>query len=228
MNLKEQAAYHALGYVRDGMVLGLGTGSTTAFFLRMLGDRIRRGALGDILGVPTSEDTARRARELGIPLTTLAEHARIDLAVDGADEVDPNLNLIKGLGRALLREKIVAVQAERFLVIVDDSKLVRCLGTHVPLPVELISFGAEAQVEWLAHLGCEAELWCEEDGTPVITDNGHYLAGCRFREGILDAYAIARALADRPGVVEHGLFLDLAGSVVVASKDGVRVLERST
>ncbi|MGD2205686.1 MAG: ribose-5-phosphate isomerase RpiA [Anaerolineae bacterium] len=226
MSLKQQAARRALTYVRNGMILGLGTGSTTAYFIAMLGEQLGRGTLRDIVGVPTSERTADRARAVGIPLTTLAEHPRLHLAVDGADEVDPDLNLIKGLGRALLREKIVEVHAERFLVVVDESKLVPRLGSRAPLPVEVLPFGAEANVRWLEGLGCQAELWRQDDGPPVVTENGNYLASCWFREGITDPYGLARVLADRPGILEHGLFLDLASAVIVAGAEGVRVLER--
>jgi len=225
MNLKEQAARQALARVRSGMVLGLGTGTTTAYFVDMLGEALQTGALRDILAVPTSEWAADRACALGISLTTLADHSRLDLAVDGADEVDPDLNLIKGLGRALLREKIVEVHAERFLVLVDESKLVPRLGSHHPLPVEIVPFGAKAHVRWLSTLGCRAELWCEADGAPIVTDNGNYLARCWFREGIADAYTLARALADRPGIVEHGLFLGMASAVIVAGSEGTRVLD---
>jgi ribose 5-phosphate isomerase A len=224
MDLREQAAQQAMTHVRSSMVLGLGSGTTTSYFIDMLGEALQNGTLRDIVAVPTSERTADRARALGIPLTTLANHERLDLAVDGADEVDPDLNLIKGLGRALLREKIVEVHAERFLVVVDESKLVARLGTHHPLPVEIVPFGTEAHVRWLNRLGCHAELWREADGSPIVTDNGNYLARCWFGEGIADPYALARALADRPGIVEHGLFLGMASAVIVASVEGVRVL----
>ena len=227
MDLKQQAARQALTYVHSGMVLGLGTGSTAAQFIDMLGEQIATGMLQGIAGVPTSERTAERARALGIPLTTLAAHPCLDLVVDGADEVDPDLNLIKGLGRALLREKIIVAHADRFLVVVDESKLVSRLGRG-PLPVEIVPFGAEAHVCWLNTLGCRAELWRETDGSPIVTDNGNYLARCWFPngDGIADPYALARALADRPGIVEHGLFLEMATCVVVAGAAGVRILER--
>jgi ribose 5-phosphate isomerase A len=224
---KQQAAAYALTLVQSGMMLGLGTGSTTGHFIKMLGERLRAGELRDVVGVPTSERTATLARELGIRLVSLAEHPRLDLAVDGADEVDPNLNLIKGLGWALLREKIVAMHAEQFIVVADESKLVLRLGARRPLPVEIVPFGAEAHVRWLNTLGCRAELWREDGGSPVVTDNGNYLARCWFPGGIADPHALARALADRPGVVEHGLFLGMAHAVVVATPAGVRVLEPS-
>ena len=226
MDVRRQAAKRALSYVRDSMVLGLGSGVTAGYFIDLLGERLRTGKLRDIMGVPTSEATAARARALGIELTTLDERPHVHLVVDGADEVDPDLNLIKGLGRALLREKLVVAHADRFLVVVDDSKLVGRLGTRGPLPVELLPFGALAQVSWLSGLGCRAELWEEADGSPAVTDNGNYLVRCWFPDGIADPHALARTLADRPGIVEHGLFLDMATAVVVAGAGGVRILER--
>lgn len=235
MSLKQEAARRALELVQNGMCLGLGSGSTTTFFIEMLGKQILQDQLHGILAVPTSEATAAHARSLGIPLTTLARHAHLDLVVDGADEVDPQLDLIKGLGRALLREKIVAVHAEKFVVIVDESKIVPRLGSRVALPVEIVKFEFQAHINWLNTLGCRAELWIEGEDSPkagesVVTDNGNYLALCWFggleAGGILDAHALARELADRPGIVEHGLFLDIADQVIVAGKDGVRIEER--
>lgn len=231
-DLKRAAAARALDYVHSGMFLGLGTGSTAAHFLELLAERLRSGAVADVWGVPTSEATAARARHLGIPLISLSECLRrrgqplLDLAVDGADEVDPHLNLIKGLGRALLREKVVEMHAARFVVIVDESKLVPRLGWRAPLPLEIIPFEAEVQVHWLGSLGCRAELWRQADGSPVVTDNGNFLARCWFEGGIADPYALARLLDGRPGIVEHGLFLDMAHQVVVAGAQGVRVLTR--
>ena len=225
MNLKAEAASRALDYVHCGMILGLGTGSTTAFFLDQLGERIRSGDLDHILGVPTSENTARRARENGIPLITLSEHPLLDLVVDGADEVDPDFNMIKGLGRALLREKVVEINTRQLVIIVDESKLVERLGRG-PLPIEIVKFEAAVHIRWLNTLGCRAEQWLEEDGSPVVTDNGNFLVRCWFEGGIPDAYALAHKLSERPGIVEHGLFLDMANQVIVAGAAGVRVLER--
>ena len=222
---KRAAAEKALDYVQSGMALGLGTGSTIAHFLDLLGERLHSGALDDIRGVPTSEHTAQRARELGIELTTLTKTPHLDLAVDGADEVDDELNLIKGLGRALLREKIVATSAARFVLIVDESKLVLRLGRG-PLPVEIVPFEARAHVRWLRSLCSRAELWLEDDGAKAVTDNGNYLARCHFENGIEDAVVLARALADRPGIVEHGLFLHMASEVVIAGSAGVQVRQR--
>jgi ribose 5-phosphate isomerase A len=225
MDLKQKAALQALSYVHSGMAVGLGTGSTTGYFIDMLGHRLECGALSDIVGIPTSAGTAAHARAAGIPLADLTGDRRLDLAVDGADEVDPKLNLIKGLGQALLREKIVEIHADRFVVVVDESKLVPRLGQG-PLPVEIVPFGVQAHLRWLCTLGCRAELWRGPDDSPVLTDNGNYLARCWFAEGIADAYELANILANRPGVVEHGLFLDMATCVIVAASDGIRVLER--
>lgn len=229
VNLKQVAAQRALEYVRSDMVIGLGTGSTTAFFIDMLGSKIRSGTLSNIAGVPTSEKTAERARSLGIPLSTLADAVKrdraLDLVVDGADEVDPQLNLIKGLGRALLREKIVEIHTHNLIIIVDDSKMAPRLGSSVPLPVEVLPFEAQVTINWLNTLGCRAEQWMEEDGSPVVTDNGNYLALCHFSAGISDAYELAHNLEQRPGVIEHGLFLDMASRVIVASEQGVQVLK---
>ena len=225
MNLKLLAARHALGHVRSGMALGLGTGSTTAYFVDLLAEQLASGALKDIRGVPTSEGTASRAREQGISLVSLEDYPRLDLAVDGADEVDPDLNLIKGLGRALLREKVVEIHTDRLLILVDESKIVPRLGSTVPLPVEILPFQHRVHIRWLNTLGCRAEWWLEEDESPVLTDNGNYMALCHYPDGITDPHAIARDMADRPGIIEHGLFLDMTAAVIVAGPDGVRTLE---
>lgn len=232
MNTKRKAATQALAYVEDGMILGLGTGSTTKYFIEMVAEKIKNDDLRDISGVPTSEGSARLARTLGIPLISLAGLSpedslpALDLAVDGADEIDPHLNLIKGLGRALLREKIVEIHARRFIVIADQSKVVPRLGRG-PLPVEILPFEAEAHLRWLNSLGCQAELWLEPSGVPVVTDNGNNLARCWFQDGIDDPYSLARILADRPGILEHGLFLDMADVVIIAGPDGIQIKERS-
>ncbi len=224
VSLKQRAALQALEYIHDGMVLGLGTGSTIEQFLHLLAERLSSGTLQHVCGVPTSSQTTRLSEKLGIPLTSLSEHAWLDLAIDGADEVDGNLDMIKGLGKALLREKIVAVHSRRLVILVDESKCVPRLGTSKPLPVEILPFEAHAHVRWLNTLGCRAELWLDESGHPWVTDNGNYLARCWFSEGIPDAQSLARQLADRPGILEHGLFLDMADEVIVASETGVRIL----
>lgn len=227
MNLKERAAQKALTFVRSGMTLGLGTGSTTAYFVDMLGEKYQAGEISDLRGVATSKATEAQARKWGIPIVTLSEYPKLDLAVDGADEVDPALNLIKGLGRALLREKVVEVHAEKFVVIVDASKTVARLGTRDALPVEILPFEADSHIQWLNTLeGCRAKIWLEEDGSPAVTDNGNYLAKCYFAEGIRDAYELAEKLSLRPGIIEHGLFLDMATEVIVAGENGIELLKR--
>ncbi|MEJ2707019.1 MAG: ribose-5-phosphate isomerase RpiA [Anaerolineales bacterium] len=229
--LKHAAAQRALEYVQSGMRLGIGTGTTTAHFIKLLGERIRAGELEDVLGVPTSKETVQLAQTAGVPLTTLTELMGasglpvLDLVVDGADEVDPHLNLIKGLGKALLREKIIESHTPRFIAIVDETKLSDRLGRG-PLPLEIVQFEAQVHVRWLQSLDCRAELWLRENGQPYITDNGNYLARCWFEEGIQDAYGLAKRLAERPGIVEHGLFLDMVDQVIVAAESGVRVIER--
>ena len=227
MNLKQIAAVHAVDCVADGMVLGLGTGSTTAYAIDELGARIAAGRLRNVVAVPTSEGTAMRARALGIPLTTLVDQPVLDLVIDGADEVAPNLDLIKGLGGALLREKIVAVAARRFISIVDESKLVARLGTRGPLPVEVTEFAWEAHARWLAGLGCRAELRREATGDPFMTDNHNFIVHCTFPDGIADPGALDAQLHTHPGILESGLFLNIATDVVVAGGDGVRILQRA-
>lgn len=225
---KHEAARRALAEVRDGMTLGLGSGSTTSIFVDLLGQAIQQGKLRGIGGVATSEKTAAQARGLGIDLIPLAQAPQLDLAIDGADEVDPQLQLIKGLGKALLREKLVEIHSARLLIIVDESKLSPRLGLLSPLPVEIVPYAWEKTVAWLAALqpDSRAELWRAEDGEPFVTDNGNYLARCWFAGGIGQPHRLARALADRPGVVEHGLFLDMADAVIVAGATGIQILER--
>lgn len=223
--LKREAALHALRYVESGMVVGLGTGSTAAHFIDLLGQALRTGNLRDLVGVPTSEATARRARDAGIPLSTLDAFPTLDLTVDGADEVDPNLDVIKGLGRALLREKIVAVRTRTYVLVVDETKLVGRLGRG-PLPVEIVPFGATVHVKRLAEIAGRAELWREADGSPIVTDNGNYLARCWFPDGIVDSHELAQTLVAWPGVVEHGLFLDLVDAVIISRPDGTEVVKR--
>ena len=226
VNLKKQAAERAADFVQDGMVVGLGTGSTVVYATDKIGALLASGGLRNVVGVPTSEGTARHAGALDIPLTTMVEHPVLDLVIDGADEVDPHLDLIKGLGGALLREKIVGITARRYVVVVDQSKLVERLGTKGPLPVEVTQFAWEAHARWLASLGCRAELRREADGSAYVTDNSNYIIHCTFPGGITDAAELARTLGQRPGVLEHGLFLDMATDVVVAGRDGVHILTR--
>jgi ribose 5-phosphate isomerase A len=223
---KQQAAEQALQYIQSGMALGLGSGTTANRLLRPLAERLRDGRLRDIVGVPTSERTAAQCRELGIPLTTLDQQPRLDLAIDGADEIDPALNLIKGLGGALLREKIVEASASRLVVIADDSKLVAQLGTQAPLPVEIIFFGLPLATRRLTELGCRPELRRGSDGQPFCTDEGNVILDCHFA-GIADAGALNAAINAIPSVVEHGLFIGMASVALVAGPRGVTTMVRS-
>jgi len=218
---KRAAAAASLKYVKDGMVLGLGTGSTARLVLEGLAHRIvDEGLL--VSGVPTSLATAEAAKLLGIPLTSLEEHPVLDLAIDGADEVDPRLDLIKGLGGALFREKIVAAAARKFIVVVDDSKLVPRLGTRTPVPVEVHPFGWRATQARLVDLGAAVALRMRE-GETFRTDNGNHILDARFGP-IRQSTKLAANIEAIPGVVGHGLFLKMADLVLVASESGVRRL----
>ena len=220
--LKRAAGLEVAGLVEAGMRIGLGTGSTVAHFLMFLSERINRGGLRNVLGVPTSLWTAQRARDLGIPLTSLAEHPFLDLTIDGADEVDPNLNLIKGLGSALLREKMVAQASSRLAIIADDAKVVNRLGQISPVPVEVVQFGWEVHDQFLKDLGARPVIRQRDDGQPLTTDNGNYIIDCHFPDGIADPQALDAALAGRAGIVESGLFLGMATEVIIGARDGVR------
>jgi ribose 5-phosphate isomerase A len=224
--LKRQAAARAVEYVQPGMRLGLGTGSTAKHFVDLLAERVRDGL--DVVGVPTSEATRAQAESLGVPLTTLDETPELDLTVDGADEFDMDLRLIKGGGGALLREKIVAAASARMIVITDSSKRVERLG-RFPLPVEVAPFGAEATRRAIAaalrSAGCAGEiaLRAGAGGAPFVTDGGHYIFDCKLGS-IPDAETLSERLARVPGVMEHGLFLGLANAIIVAADGGVEVI----
>ena len=226
--LKRQAAAGALEHVRDGMRLGLGTGSTAKHFVELLGERVRAG-LG-VIGVPTSEATRVDAERCGIRLTTLDDIDRLDLTVDGADEIDPALNVIKGGGGALLREKIVATASDRMIVIADESKSVESLG-RFPLPVEVIPFGLAATrralVEAFAECGVSGQMVVRQgrDGHVFVTDGGHWIVDAHLGR-ITDAPRLARSLNAIPGVVEHGLFIGLVGVAMLAGPKGIRTVER--
>jgi ribose 5-phosphate isomerase A len=226
-SMKREAAQRALQFVEDGMIVGLGTGSTAAQFIDLLGERVRDGL--NITGVVTSAATERQARAAGITLTTLDEEPEIDLTVDGADEIDQNLRLIKGGGGALLREKIVASASEMVVIIADQSKLVERLGAF-PLPVEVVPFGYKvslAMIEDIAdELGLEGTVRQRlgEDGKPFVSDGGNFILDCAF--GALDdPEALAELLPFTPGVVDHGLFIGLADQAVIAGENGIRVIE---
>ena len=226
-SMKREAAQRALQFVEDGMIVGLGTGSTAAQFIDLLGEKVSDGL--NITGVATSAATERQARAAGITLTTLDEEPEIDLTVDGADEIDQNLRLIKGGGGALLREKIVASASEMVVIIADQSKLVERLGAF-PLPVEVVPFGYKvslAMIEDIAdELGLEGTVRQRlgQDGKPFVSDGGNFILDCSF--GVLDdPEALAELLPFTPGVVDHGLFIGLADQAVIAGENGVRVIE---
>jgi ribose 5-phosphate isomerase A len=226
--LKRQAAARALDEVHDGMKLGLGTGSTARHFVELLAERVRAGL--KVVGVPTSEATRADALRLGVPLTTLDEIDRLDLTVDGADEVDPALDLIKGGGGALLREKIVASASDRMIVIADESKWVEALG-RFPLPVEVIPFGIAATRRAMARafadsgLSGPTEIRKARDGHVFVTDGGHWIVDAHLGR-IQDVRRLAKLLSNIPGVVEHGLFVGLAGTAILAGAQGLRVVDR--
>ena len=224
MNPKQRAAQAALAYIKSDSVIGLGTGSTADLFLEALGDAIRDGRLRNVQGVPSSMRSQQRARELGIPLTDLGTAGQLDVTVDGADEVSPQLDLIKGLGGALLREKIVAQNSRQLVIMIDAGKQVDILGTKGPLPVEVVPFSHEAQARFLSSLGCVPKLRMMDASQPLITDNGNYIYDCRF-PGIADPHALDLALSHRAGVVESGLFLGMASIVLVGTEQDVIVLE---
>jgi ribose 5-phosphate isomerase A len=222
---KRQAAERAIALVRPGMRLGLGSGSTARHFVDLLGAEVRNGL--KVVGVPTSEATARQARELGVPLTTLDDNPELDLTVDGADEIDSALRLIKGGGGALVRERIVAAASRRMLVIADASKLVARLG-RFPLPVEVVPFGASATIRLVeravAALGLSGPLTLRRKGGEIfVSDGGHYILDCAFG-AIAEPEALAQALAFIPGVVDYGLFIGLASEAIVVGPAGVQTL----
>ena len=213
-------------FVRSGMRLGLGSGSTAAKMLDALGERLASGALADVAGVPTSVATAASCAELGIPLLTLEEAGELDLVIDGADEIDPALDLIKGLGGAHLREKVVAAAAREMVVVADETKIVGRLGERAPLPVEVITFAVPVAERLLRGLGWEPELRVD-DGRPFVTDEGNRILHCR-REEWVDTEALAADISQVPGVVAHGFFLGFASAAVVATREGVQELRRPT
>lgn len=222
MTPKQRAGEKAAEFVRDDMVIGLGTGSTVAWTIRRLAEMVRAGLR--IKGVPTSRATEQLARELGVPLTSFAEVAELDLTIDGADEVSPALDLIKGAGGALLREKLVALTSRRLIIVVDASKRVATLG-HFPLPVEVVPFAVEVTARRVAALGCTPTLR-RSDGQLYRTDNGNYILDCAFG-AIEDPLRLERELNLLPGVVENGLFVGLAETVVVGGADNVTLIQRS-
>jgi ribose 5-phosphate isomerase A len=220
--LKRAAALRAIEEVEDGMVLGLGTGSTAAFVVEGLAARVAAGLR--VVGIPSSERTAAQARQMGIPIATFAEYQKLDMTIDGADEVElGTLNLIKGLGGALLREKIVAAASGRLVIVVDQEKLVERLGEHTAVPVEVTQFGWQATAGSLAALGCVPERRYMPGEQPYVTDGGNFIVDCRFGP-IRDPAALEALIAMTVGTVESGLFIGRSSVVVVSSATGIEVL----
>ena len=223
--LKRQAGEKAVEFVKPGMIIGLGTGSTAVHATRKIGRMWQAGELPNILCIPTSEATAREAEKFSIPLTTLNEQPKADITIDGADEIDPHFDLIKGLGGALLREKIVAAASRRMVVVSDYRKQVTQLGTRAPVPVEVIPFAQRPVTDYLHSLGAQVAL--RMAGTrPFRTDEQNIILDCHFA-GISDPAELAQTIRAQPGVVEHGLFLGLATDVILATPDGVEWLRRT-
>jgi ribose 5-phosphate isomerase A len=219
---KEAAARASLQFVKDGQVVGLGSGSTAAHFIKALGEQVKNGLR--IRGIPTSVRSREMAMSLGIPVITLDECQEIAVTVDGADEVDPQLRLIKGGGGALLREKIVASATKQLVIVVDESKQVKTLGKF-PLPVEVIKFAQALVAKRIRALGAEVQVRMGADGKPFLTDENNHILDCRFGE-IRDVERLARELSDMPGVVEHGLFIGMANVVLVAKGEEIVELRR--
>lgn len=223
--LKRQAAEYAVTFIQSGMVVGLGEGSTAVFAIHRIAALIDAGELTGIVGVPCSLRVEGLANELNIPLTTLDDHPEIDLTIDGADEVDPALNVIKGGGGALLREKMVAQATAREIIVVDEGKLSDLLGMQWALPIEVLEFGWKAQAHYLRGLGGDPVVRRHPDGTLYYTDQGNLILDTNFGP-IQDVHALGAALAKRAGIVEHGLFLGLVSDVIVAGDGGIRHIQR--
>jgi len=223
---KQQAAERAVEFVQSGMVLGLGTGSTAIFATRRIARLLHEGQIEDIIGFATSKAVREEAKGLGIPMMADEMAQPVDLTIDGADEVDPDLNLIKGGGGALLREKIVAQASRRVIIVVDEGKLSPRLGTLHPVPVEVLSFGWRSQLRYIESLGAKVEVRHNADGSQFVTDSENMILDCIFGP-IANAAELAVKLSERGGIVEHGLFLELATDLIVAGRDGIRHLTLS-
>lgn len=222
--LKRQAAAFAVELVESGMVVGLGHGSTAIIAIGLIAEKMASGALKDVTGVPCSLQAEEEARRFKISVASLEDHPTIDITIDGADEVDPHLNLIKGGGGALLREKIVAQASRREVIVVDESKVVNNLGEKRPVPVEVIPFGWHSQLDYLKSLGARVLARRNSNGSFFTTDQGNLILDCSFGP-IHDPYELACRIKERAGVVEHGIFLGMATDVVVAGAEGVRHLK---
>jgi ribose 5-phosphate isomerase A len=222
---KTQAAKEAVTFLKSGMIVGLGTGSTATIAIKIISQLLQAEALDDILGIPSSVKTARLAQELGIPLTSLEQHPEIDVTIDGADEVDPELNLIKGGGGALLKEKILAQASKQVIIVVDESKLSPKLGTKWALPVEVLPFAWKTEAYFLESLGAAAAIRKLSDETLYRTDQGNLIIDANFGE-IQQPDALAQKLQERAGIIEHGLFIGLASMVISSGKSGIQKLTK--
>ena len=219
--LKQEAAEFAVQFVESGMIVGLGTGSTAIFATRKIGALLREGTLKYISGFATSRATQEEARQLGIAMIDVSLPLKIDVTIDGADEVDPQFNLIKGGGGALFHEKVVAQATDREIIVVDDSKLSNCLGTLHVLPVEVSPFGWRSQLRYLESLGARPVRRKNSDGSQYVTDSGNLILDCDFGP-IADPVDLAAKLGARAGIIEHGLFIRITSDLIVAGTDGVR------
>ncbi|HEX2950580.1 MAG TPA: ribose-5-phosphate isomerase RpiA [Armatimonadota bacterium] len=225
--LKREAAEYAVGYIKSGMTIGLGHGSTVSYTIPAIADKLQRQQISDIKVVPCSHWIEQRCRSYNIPIITLEETLNVDMTIDGADEVTENMNMIKGSGGALLREKIVAQVTRQEIIIVDERKITSMLGTRARIPIEIDSFGWRTQIAYLATLGAKSELRCGESGKPFITDAGHWILDCAFGK-IPAPEGLALQLQRRAGILAHGLFLGLANEIIIAESTGIRVLKQSS
>lgn len=223
--LKKKAAEKAVEYVKSGMILGLGTGSTTYYALEKIAELLGKGELKNIKGIPSSVQTENQALQLGIPLTTIEEYPVIDLTIDGADEIDSKLNLIKGGGGALLREKVLAQASKMEIIIADDSKYVESLGTNWFVPVEVLKFASHSEMLFLESLGADVKLRMKDEH-PFVTDEGNFILDAHFGK-IENPSELARKMENRAGIIEHGLFIDLTDKVILAGVKGITELDKT-
>ena len=226
-NLKKAAAEEAVKYVKSGMVVGLGTGSTTYFAIKKIGELLQEGKLNNIVGIPSSIQSENLAKEFKIPLTTFDQHTEIDITIDGADEVDESLNLIKGGGGALLREKVLAQASKKEIIIVDESKLSKVLGLKWAVPIEVIRFAVNVEIQFLESIGGKPKLRMSDNNRPFITDEGNYILDTNFGE-IEKPEILTQQLENRAGIVEHGLFINLASEVIVATTEGIKKIVKNS
>jgi ribose 5-phosphate isomerase A len=225
LNLRQLAAERAVDFVNSGMILGLGSGSTARIVIETIGKRIITGGLSDIIGIPTSKESEREALRNGITVSDLIDRPKVDLTIDGADEVDLDLNLIKGGGGALFREKIIADASKDVIIVVDETKISHSLGKLCPVPVEVYPLAIRSVAEYVRELGAMVSLREDKNGGVFKTEQGNNILDCRFGQ-IDNPHELAQKLSTKPGVIEHGLFLNMAGIIIVGGKEGIRHLKR--